>query len=161
MLEKLFKLKEHGTNVRTEVMAGLTTFMTMAYILAVNPNILSAAGMDSTAVLIATCLASFIGTTPMNLFPPPMLDLGRTVGVRPENIRIVPAKDGASSEGGIAATVDLVEPLGSETLLHCLTDDRKVKTTVRVVGGDENVLSIRPGDRVTLLPDMSKAITFG
>ncbi|MBR1898235.1 MAG: NCS2 family permease [Oscillospiraceae bacterium] len=62
MLEKLFKLKEHGTNVRTEVMAGLTTFMTMAYILAVNPNILSATGMDSTAVLIATCLASFIGT---------------------------------------------------------------------------------------------------
>ena len=108
-----------------------------------------------------TFVASFIGTPPMNLFPPPMLDLGRTVGVRPENIRIVSAKEGAPPEGGIAATVDLVEPLGSETLLHCLTDDRKVKATVRVVGGDENVLSIRPGDRVTLLPDMSKAITFG
>ena len=90
-----------------------------------------------------------------------MLDLGRTVGVRPENIRIVAAKEGAPPEGGIAATVDLVEPLGSETLLHCLTDDRKVKVTVRAVGGDESVLSIRPGDRVTLLPDMSKAITFG
>ncbi|MBR0485238.1 MAG: NCS2 family permease [Oscillospiraceae bacterium] len=65
MLEKLFKLKEHGTNVRTEIMAGITTFMTMAYILAVNPSILSDAGMDSTAVLLATCLASFIGTACM------------------------------------------------------------------------------------------------
>lgn len=62
MLEKLFKLKENKTNVKTEVAAGITTFMTMAYILAVNPSILSAAGMDSTAVLLATCLASFIGT---------------------------------------------------------------------------------------------------
>lgn len=62
MLEKLFKLKEHNTDVRTEITAGITTFMTMAYILAVNPNILSAAGMNSTAVLIATCIASFIGT---------------------------------------------------------------------------------------------------
>lgn len=47
MLEKFFKLKENGTNVRTEVVAGVTTFMTMAYILAVNPSILSASGMDA------------------------------------------------------------------------------------------------------------------
>ena len=50
MLEKLFKLRENGTDVRTEVMAGITTFMTMAYILAVNPSILSATGMDSGAI---------------------------------------------------------------------------------------------------------------
>ena len=62
MLENLFKLKENNTTVRTEVLAGFTTFMTMAYILAVNPSILSASGMDSTAVLIATCLASCLGT---------------------------------------------------------------------------------------------------
>ncbi|MQN01676.1 MAG: NCS2 family permease [Lachnospiraceae bacterium] len=62
MLEKAFHLKENGTNVKTEIMAGITTFMTMAYILAVNPNILSSTGMDSTAVLIATCLASCFGT---------------------------------------------------------------------------------------------------
>lgn len=62
MLEKLFKLKESGTTVKTEIAAGITTFMTMAYILAVNPNILSDAGMDSTAVLLATCIASFVGT---------------------------------------------------------------------------------------------------
>ncbi|MDD6203251.1 MAG: NCS2 family permease, partial [Lachnospiraceae bacterium] len=58
MLEKFFKLKENGTDVKTEILAGLTTFMTMAYILAVNPSILSATGMDAQAVLIATALAS-------------------------------------------------------------------------------------------------------
>lgn len=68
MLEKFFKLKENKTDVRTEVMAGVTTFMTMAYILAVNPNILSASGMDKSAVLIATALASFLGTLLMALF---------------------------------------------------------------------------------------------
>ena len=67
MLEKLFKLKENKTNVKTEVVAGITTFMTMAYILAVNPSILGEAGMDTTAVLLATCLASFIGTACMAL----------------------------------------------------------------------------------------------
>lgn len=67
MLEKLFKLKQNKTNVRTEVTAGITTFMTMAYILAVNPSILGDAGMDSTAVLLATCIASFIGTACMAL----------------------------------------------------------------------------------------------
>ncbi len=68
MLEKFFKLKENNTTVKTEIMAGITTFMTMAYILAVNPNILSAAGMDANAVLIATALASFVGTVLMALF---------------------------------------------------------------------------------------------
>ena len=63
MLEKIFKLKQNNTSVKTEVIAGLTTFMTMAYILAVNPNILSdGTHMDKEAILIATCLASFIGT---------------------------------------------------------------------------------------------------
>jgi len=62
MFEKVFRLKENNTNVKTEVAAGITTFMTMAYILAVNPSILSEAGMNANAVLIATCLASFIGT---------------------------------------------------------------------------------------------------
>ena len=61
-LEKLFHLKENQTDVRTEVMAGITTFMTMAYILAVNPSILSASGMDSGAVFTATALASAIAT---------------------------------------------------------------------------------------------------
>jgi len=67
MLEKLFKLKENNTTVKTEITAGITTFMTMAYILAVNPSILSEAGMNANAVLIATCLASFVGTALMAL----------------------------------------------------------------------------------------------
>lgn len=67
MLEKLFKLKENNTDIKTEVVAGVTTFMTMAYILAVNPSILSASGMDSQAILMATALAAFIGTLAMAL----------------------------------------------------------------------------------------------
>ena len=62
MLEKIFKLSKNKTNVKTEVVAGLTTFMTMAYILAVNPSILADAGMNPTAVLLATAIASFIAT---------------------------------------------------------------------------------------------------
>ena len=67
MLEKVFHLRENHTTVRTEVVGGLTTFMTMAYILAVNPAILSASGMDSNAVLMATALAAFVGTVCMAL----------------------------------------------------------------------------------------------
>lgn len=62
MLEKFFQLSDNGTDVKTEVMAGITTFMTMAYILAVNPSIMAAAGMDQGAVFTATALASLIGT---------------------------------------------------------------------------------------------------
>ena len=68
MLEKLFKLQENGTDVKTEILAGITTFMTMAYILAVNPSILAAAGMDQGAVFTATALAALIGTLLMAVF---------------------------------------------------------------------------------------------
>ena len=67
-LEKLFHLKENGTTVRTEMVAGLTTFMTMAYILAVNPGILSTTGMDAGAVFVATAIGSAIGTIFMAVF---------------------------------------------------------------------------------------------
>ena len=62
MLAKVFRLKENGTNARTEIIAGITTFMTMAYILAVNPSVLADAGMDQGAVFTATALAALIGT---------------------------------------------------------------------------------------------------
>lgn len=62
MLESLFKLREHNTTARTEVLAGLTTFLTMAYIIFVNPTILGTTGMDKNAVFVATCLAAAIGT---------------------------------------------------------------------------------------------------
>src|SRR5207247_955740 len=67
MLERLFDLRGHGTTVRTEVLAGLTTFLTMAYIVVVNPAILGAAGMPVAAVAVATCLASGIGCILMGL----------------------------------------------------------------------------------------------
>ena len=68
IMEKFFKLKEHGTNISTEVMAGITTFFAMSYILFVNPTILSASGMPFQAVFLATIIASVIGTLVMGLF---------------------------------------------------------------------------------------------
>ncbi|WP_417543908.1 NCS2 family permease [Marinobacter sp.] len=68
MLERLFQLQAHGTNVRKELIAGITTFLTMAYIIVVNPSILSATGMDFGAVFVATCLAATIGTLIMGLW---------------------------------------------------------------------------------------------
>ncbi|GAA0117543.1 NCS2 family permease [Clostridium senegalense] len=67
-MEKYFKLKENNTNVKTEIIAGMTTFMTMAYILIVNPSILSVAGMDSGAVFTATALSAVIATLIMGLY---------------------------------------------------------------------------------------------
>jgi adenine/guanine/hypoxanthine permease len=68
MLDSFFKLKENGTTVRTEIVAGCTTFLTMAYIMFVNPLILSDAGMDRGAVFVATCLGTAIGTLAMGLY---------------------------------------------------------------------------------------------
>jgi AGZA family xanthine/uracil permease-like MFS transporter len=67
-LEKFFKLKEHGTDARTEMLAGLTTFLTMAYIIFVNPSILGDAGMPKDSVFVATCLAAALGTMIMGLY---------------------------------------------------------------------------------------------
>lgn len=67
MLESFFKLKEHGTDVKTEVLAGFTTFLTMAYIIFVNPSILKLTGMDFGAVFVATCLAAALGSAVMGL----------------------------------------------------------------------------------------------
>ena len=68
MLERRFQLSAHGTDLRTEAIAGVTTFLTMAYILFVNPDILADAGMDRGAVFVATALASAFGTLVMGLF---------------------------------------------------------------------------------------------
>jgi len=66
MLDRYFQLKAHGTTVRTELLAGLTTFLTMAYIVVVNPVILGAAGVPVAAVAVATCLASGFGSILMD-----------------------------------------------------------------------------------------------
>ncbi len=68
MLEKWFKLNAHGTSVKTELVAGLTTFITMAYIIFVNPNIMAASGMDAGAVFVATCIGAAIATLFMGLY---------------------------------------------------------------------------------------------
>ena len=67
VLDSWFKLNEHGTDVRTEVIAGVTTFLTMAYIIVINPSILSETGMDFSAVFVATCVAAAVGTLIMGL----------------------------------------------------------------------------------------------
>ena len=67
-LERLFRLSDHGTSVRTELLAGLTTFLTMAYIVFINPSILAEAGMDRGAVFVATCLAAALGSLIMGLW---------------------------------------------------------------------------------------------
>ena len=72
-MDNLFRLKEHNTDVKTEIIAGITTFLSMVYILAVNPSILSAAGMSSGSVFTATCIASatllHAGILRLHLFP--------------------------------------------------------------------------------------------
>ena len=68
VLSSYFKLRENGTTVRTEILAGITTFLTMAYITFVNPAILSDAGMDFGAVFVATCVAAAVGTLIMGLY---------------------------------------------------------------------------------------------
>ena len=67
-LERLFKLSLHGTTVRTELIAGLTTFITMAYIIFVNPNIMADAGIDHGAAFVATCIAAALGSLLMGLY---------------------------------------------------------------------------------------------
>ena len=61
MLDRLFKLKEHNTDVKTEVLAGITSFIAMAYIIFVNPSILKSANMDFNSVLMATCIGAAVG----------------------------------------------------------------------------------------------------
>ena len=68
MLDKFFRLSENGTTVRTELVAGLTTFLTMSYIIFVNPDILSSTGMDRSAIFVATCVAAALGSAVMGLF---------------------------------------------------------------------------------------------
>ena len=62
MLDRIFGLRKNGTNIKTEIMAGITTFIAMSYIIFVNPSFLSQTGMDFTAVMIGTCIAAAVGT---------------------------------------------------------------------------------------------------
>ena len=107
MLEKLFKLSENKTNVRTEVVAGLTTFMTMAYILAVNPGILGASGMDTGAVFTATGIASAIACFCMALFANSPFALSAGMGLNAYFAYTVVGQKGVSWQ--VALTAVFVE----------------------------------------------------
>lgn len=80
-IDKFFRLKELGTTIRTEVIAGVTTFMTMAYIIFVNPTILSVAGMDANAVMVATCVSSAVATLIMGLYAKYPIALAPGMGI--------------------------------------------------------------------------------
>ena len=105
-----------------------------------------------------TFVASFIGTPPMNLFPPGVYDLARTVGIRPEHVRVARADDAsaAAAPGAQLATADIVETLGSETIVHAVLDGRSMTVLARVPGA----AGVAHGDRLVLVPDMSKAVIF-
>ena len=111
-MEKFFRLKENGTNVRTEVIAGLTTFLAMAYILAVNPSILSAAGMDRGAVFTATAISAAFATLIMGVFANYPVALASGMGLNAYfAFVVVPslAQQGINDPWKIALTAILVE----------------------------------------------------
>ena len=103
-----------------------------------------------------TFVAGFIGTPPMNLFPAGTIDPDHVVGVRPEHVRLMPPCDAPDEKGALAATVDFVEPLGSETLVHVVLEDSRHPAIVRVPGFS----SVRAGDRAVIVPDLTRAVLF-
>jgi ABC-type sugar transport system ATPase subunit len=95
-------------------------------------------------------VAGFIGTPPMNLFPPGTLDATRRMGLRPEYLRVAAAGE------GLPARVDFVELLGSETLVHVLLEAGEVPVIARVPG----FATYRAGERVVLVPERAHAVVF-
>lgn len=103
MLEKLFALKEKGSNVKTEVIAGITTFFTMVYIVFVNPSILGIAGMDTQVVFVTTCLIAALGTIAMGLFSNLPIALAPAMGLNAFFAFVVVQKLGYSWQVGMGA----------------------------------------------------------
>lgn len=111
-MEKFFKLKEHGTNVKTEIIAGFTTFLSMVYILAVNPNILGAAGMNPSAVFTATAVSAAIGSILMAVLANYPIALASGMGLNAYfafSVCVPMAKAGVQDPWQIALTAILVE----------------------------------------------------
>ena len=119
VLEKWFHLKENHTDAKTEVIAGITTFMTMAYILAVNPNVLGASGMDSGAVFTATALAAMVGTLMMALFANYPFVLAPGMGLNAYFAYTVVLQMGYSWEMALAAGNLQLHPDESEICSFC------------------------------------------
>ena len=111
-MEKIFKLKENGTNVKTEIIAGITTFLAMAYILAVNPSILSAAGMDPNAIFAATAVSAAFATLIMAFYANYPVVLASGMGLNAYfAYTVVPqlADQGITNPWQVALTAILVE----------------------------------------------------
>ncbi|MGF6191674.1 NCS2 family permease [Serratia sp. 2723] len=103
LLERVFKLKQHGTTVRTETIAGLTTFLTMVYIVFVNPQILGAAGMDTQAVFVTTCLVAALGSILMGLLANLPVALAPAMGLNAFFAFVVVGAIGISWQVGMGA----------------------------------------------------------
>ncbi|MBE0148692.1 NCS2 family permease [Serratia sp. PL7] len=103
LLERVFKLKQHGTTVRTETIAGLTTFLTMVYIVFVNPQILGAAGMDTQAVFVTTCLVAALGSILMGLLANLPVALAPAMGLNAFFAFVVVGAMGISWQVGMGA----------------------------------------------------------
>ncbi len=101
MLEKLFQLKAKGSNVKTEIIAGITTFFTMVYIVFVNPSILGVAGMDTQVVFVTTCLIAAFGTIAMGLFSNLPIALAPAMGLNAFFAFVVVQKLGYSWQVGM------------------------------------------------------------
>lgn len=103
LLERVFKLRAHGTTARTEVIAGVTTFLTMVYIVFVNPQILGAAGMDTSAVFVTTCLIAAFGSILMGLLANLPVALAPAMGLNAFFAFVVVGAMGLSWQVGMGA----------------------------------------------------------
>ena len=135
MLERLFDLRGHGTTIRTEVFAGLTTFVTMAYIVVVNPAILGAAGMPVAAVAVATCLASGFGSILMGLLSNYPLALAPGMGLNAYFTFTVVKGHGAAMADGARLRVHFRRGLPHSYAGGRAARDRQRRATPIVRGG--------------------------
>ena len=142
-MEKLFHLKENGTNVKTEVMAGITTFLAMAYILAVNPSMLGDAGMNSQGVFMATALAAAVATIVMALLANYPIALASGMGLNAYFAYTICLGELADQANPwqIALTAILVEGIifiilsafkFRETLVNCIPENLKYGITAGI-----------------------------
>jgi len=169
----MFKLKEHGTNFRTELIAGMTTFMTMAYILAVNPSILSASGMDAGAVFTATALASAIASFCMALFANMPFVLSAGLGLNAFFAYTVCGQMGYSWQQALTAVfvegiifIALSLTNIRESIFNAIPSQMKVAVSVGigffiVFIGLQNAHIVVDGATLVDLYDMKTALTSG
>ena len=168
-MDKIFKLKEHGTNVKTEILAGITTFMTMAYILIVNPNILADTGMDKGALFTATALAAAIATLVMAFFANYPIALASGMGLNAFFVTMVLTKEKVTWQ--IALTVILIEGFifilltlfrFREAIVNAIPQNLKYGITVGI-GLFIAVIGLKSGGitgNITL-PDSSNLLVLG